>query len=107
MINFTLNTYGKLLCYCCILNGRNNSVNNYTFTGVQGLPVVDYCLIPYEYLDMFDKFTVTTVSDLINNAGVVDEIQRSSANPDHSLLSWSLKLRTYTRIETTHETEQF
>ena len=37
--DFTLNTNGKLLCgalldsNCYHLNGRNNSVNNYTFTG--------------------------------------------------------------------------
>ena len=30
----------------------------------------------------------------------------SSANPDHSLLSWNVKLRTYTRNETTTEVEQ-
>ena len=50
MIDFTLNAYGKLLCdflidsNCCILNGRNNSVNNYTFTGVVGGRLLSYPL---------------------------------------------------------------
>ena len=87
-IDFTLNKYGKLLCdflidsNCSILNGRNNSENNYTFVGDQGLSVVAHCLIPYEYLKMFDKFKVSIITDLINDIGIIDRIQRASAKPD-------------------------
>ena len=112
VIDFTLNKYGKLLCdflidsNCCILNGRNKSVNNYTFTGVQGLSVVDYCLVPYEYLNMFDRFTVTTATELINNAEIVDEIQRSTTKPDHSVLSWNFNLPIYSRVDSRPQPEQ-
>ena len=109
VIDFTLN---KLLCdflidsNCCILNGRNKYVNNYTFTGVQGLSVVDYCLVPYEYLNMFDRFTVTTATELINNAEIVDEIQRSTTKPDHSVLSWNFNLPIYSRVDSRPQPEQ-
>ena len=50
VVDFTLNKYGNRLCdslfdsNCCILNGRNNFENNYTFVGLQGISVLEYCL---------------------------------------------------------------
>lgn len=73
----------------------NKSENNYTFVGVQGRSVVDYCLVPYEYLNMFDKFKVTMTTDLMNEIVITDEIDRPSSKPDHSLLSWNFNLPTY------------
>ncbi len=66
VIDFKTNSYGGLLCEflistnCCILNGRNTLVNDFTSVpkSARGAAVVDYCLVPAEYLDSFSEFSV-------------------------------------------------
>ena len=101
VVDFTLNNYDSLLCdflndsNCCILNGRNFIEYSYTFIGPQGVSVVDYCLVPYEHLGMFDSFKVTSISGLYNTLDISDRIQHSTGKPDHSILSWNFHLNTY------------
>ncbi|CAG2197790.1 unnamed protein product [Mytilus edulis] len=58
VIDYVSNAYGEILCdflinsNCCILNGRNTKSNNYTYVSKRGSSVVDYCIVPYENLDM-------------------------------------------------------
>ena len=37
----------------CILNGRNYKNNDFTSVLHRGAAVVDYCLVPYEKLDLY------------------------------------------------------
>ncbi len=59
LIDFTRNQYGEkfeeflISSNCCILNGSNGicTLNDFTSISSKGLAVVDYCIVPYEYLD--------------------------------------------------------
>lgn len=77
---------------CCMLNGRNSTVNDYTFISNRGLSVVDYCLVPHCGLPMFSGFKVTRPRALFENAGCVGREDPSRSIPDHSLLEWTLSL---------------
>ncbi|CAC5390474.1 unnamed protein product [Mytilus coruscus] len=77
---------------CCMLNGRNNSHNDYTYVSTRGLSVVDYCIVPYEMLKSFDMFEVRRVSALIEDVDIIGIVDPTRCMPDHSLLSWSMHL---------------
>ena len=79
---------------CCVLNGRNTTKNNNTFIGQQGHSVVDYCLIPYERLDIFTDFKVTLETDLFNSSNLLGVIDPETSHPDHSLLTWNFAVTT-------------
>ena len=91
---FHVNKEGERICDflidtdCCILNGRNCAKNDYTFIGSQGSSVVDYCFVPYESLDNFSNFRVTSESDLFNSSKLLGTIEPEPSHPDHSLLMW-------------------
>ncbi|CAG2223305.1 unnamed protein product [Mytilus edulis] len=61
VVDYKTNKYGSIFCEfladinCCMLNGRNNSHNDYTYVSTRGLSVVDYCIVPYEMLKSFDS----------------------------------------------------
>ncbi|VDI31988.1 Hypothetical predicted protein [Mytilus galloprovincialis] len=77
VVDFQCNSYGKVFCEfltdisCCILNGRNTLLNDYTYVSTRGLSVVDYCVVPYEMLDIFNKFKVTRTSLIIEQIYVL------------------------------------
>jgi hypothetical protein len=77
---------------CCMLNGRDNINNDFTFVGPQGSSVVDYCIVPHEYLGSFSKFQVPLVSDLLSKSGVLREVESTACRPDLSLLYWAMEL---------------
>ena len=56
----------------CILNGRlnscNNRENNFTSISTKGSAVVDYCLVPTEYIDSYSNFKVITLNDVTHLA---------------------------------------
>ena len=62
VIDFTVNGYGDALLEflwstnCCILNGRNNSKNDFTCINAIGHSVVDYCIVPHESLNLCSGF---------------------------------------------------
>ena len=73
-----------------MLNGRNHTGNNFTCIRPQGTSVVDDCIIPHEDLDNYVDFNIQTVSELINELGIVDSTALAT-KPDHSVLSWKMK----------------
>lgn len=101
VIDFNTNNYGNIFCEflinanLCILNGRNHANNDFTYVSTRGLSVVDFCLVPYECLDMFTEFNVIRASNLAENAGCVGVVD-PRVYPDHSLLKWYVKLNTFT-----------
>ena len=100
VVDFYVNKEGERVCEffidtdCCVLNGRNSINNDYTFKGPQGSSVVDYCFIPYEGLDNFINFKVTSETDLFNNSNLLAVIDPVTSHPDHSLLTWNFLLDT-------------
>ena len=91
-IDFKCNKYGEQLCdflinsNCCILNGRGYKNNGFTFVNTQGTSVVDYCLIPYDRLDKYHNFEVSSFSDMINEKVQVgkDQVKAQSEKDSHS-----------------------
>ena len=94
VVDFTRNTYGDILCdflsnvNCCILNGRNSLHNDFTYISTRGTSVVDYCIVPYEKLTVFDNFEVIRAQHLTDNIFNVGEYEPKHI-PDHSLLCWT------------------
>jgi hypothetical protein len=73
----------------CMLNGRNCLNNDFTSISSRGTAVVDYCVVPYEQLDMYPNFQVIRSRDLMTralSARVLDRI----VIPDHSVLVWDV-----------------
>ena len=108
VVDFHVNKEGERLCDflidtdCCILNGRNCAKNDYTFIGSQGSSVVDYCFVPYESLDNFSNFRVTSESDLFNSSKLLGTIEPETSHPDHSLLMWDFLLDNVRKIPNAH-----
>ncbi|CAG2231287.1 unnamed protein product [Mytilus edulis] len=94
VIDFTHNTYGDILCdflsnvNCCILNGRNSLHNDFTYVSTRGASVVDYCIVPYEKLTLFDNFEGIRAQQLIDGIFKIGEYEPKHI-PDHSLLCWT------------------
>ena len=71
ILDFRLNKHGSIMTdflidsNCCMLCCRNHIGNNFTFLGPQGCSVVDYCLVPYEYLGWFKNSNVILVGPLM------------------------------------------
>ena len=66
-----------------MLNGRGK--DQYTYISPLGCSVVDYCLVPKEEYEFFNKFEVSTVCGL-----EVSVDYQSKPVSDHSILSWLL-----------------
>ena len=95
LIDFTTNKYGHVLidflinCNLCMLNGRNNTANDFTSISSRGCSVVDYCLVGYEKLDIFQDFRVRRSTELIDENVVANNLAPTSI-PDHSCLLWNI-----------------
>ena len=76
-------------CDMCLLNGRTHSNNHNHFTSIspKGSAVVDYCLLPSEFVDRYKKFSVITMTELLALLSHLDTLQKLS---DHSILTWDL-----------------
>ena len=95
-----VNKYGELLCDfllssdCCMLNGRNNSRDYYTYKDTS---VIDYCLSPHHNLDLFKDFTVHRVDDMFRQSGLMGTVENpAQILPDHNLLTWSIDISAFT-----------
>ncbi len=77
---------------CCILNERNGicTLNDFTSISSKRLAVVDYCIVPYEYLDTFSDFEVMHSRVLMQERRCVPAFDPSNKVPDHSLVSWRI-----------------
>ena len=74
---------------CCIVNGRNSTQTDFTCRNVSA---VDYCIIPYERLNIIQEFRVQRSTELFQAAGCIGRLDPTRAIPDHNLLSWELLL---------------
>ena len=72
---------------CCVLNGKNYTSNDSTFIGPEGASVVDFCIVPYEKLNLFDSFEVIRMSDKLNDLNLFDTFDNLKSMPYHSILS--------------------
>ena len=54
--------------------------------------MVDYCIVPYEKLYLFNEFEVVLMSDVVNTLGLLTSIADINCILDHSPLSWKLTL---------------
>lgn len=94
VIDYYTNKEGEAICdfliatNCCMLNGRNSVNNDYTFIGPQGNSVVNYCFIPFEFLNSFSNFIVTTEKTLFNKTNLLGQIEPNTSHPEHLLLTW-------------------
>ncbi len=70
----------------CILNGRNTINNDFTYVSTRGLSVVDYCLVPYESLDMFSEFAVVRASSLATQIGTVGIVEPRAIQAESGLV---------------------
>ncbi|CAG2197390.1 unnamed protein product [Mytilus edulis] len=80
---------------CCILNGRNFVNNDYTCVSTKGCSVVDYCIVPYDNLNLFKDFCVIRANDLVTSAGFDVNGVDLKLIPDHSLIKWSIDLNAF------------
>ena len=96
VVDFTENSYGSLFIdflintNMCMLNGRNDGVNDFTYFGHMGQSVVDYVVMPYESLEQFSNLNVKPPYQVFESAGLVGELDPSERGVlcDHALLSW-------------------
>ena len=119
-LDYTVNYYGELFIDFLIntnmimLNGRFNKCDdNFTSISVKGHSIVDYCITKQEQLGYFSDFKVMPTSQIMNrNCNVGTFVP--SCIPDHSLLTWKIKLEQSTlgvvnesEIENSHTSYKF
>ena len=83
---------------CCILNGRNFINNDFTCISTKGCSVVDYCIVPYEYLNLCSDFSVVRANDLVTAAGYDISGVDLKLIPDHSMIKWKVDLSSISSI---------
>lgn len=97
VIDYKSNCYGEIFCEflsnvnCCVLNGRNSLENDFTYVSTRGLSVVDYCVLPYENLNIYKNFEVIRASELANKSIIAGSIEPRFI-PDHSVLKWEMEI---------------
>ncbi|CAG2252849.1 unnamed protein product [Mytilus edulis] len=105
VVDFKRNSYGNTFIdflvsvNCCILNGRNFVNNDYTCVSTKGCSVVDYCIVPYDYLHLFSNFAVIRANDLVTLAGYDLSGVDLKLISDHSLIKWNFDLSSFISVE--------
>ena len=99
ILDTSVNKYGEMLCNflvssdCCMLNGRNNIRNLYTFKDIS---LIVYCLIPHHAFELFNDFGVHRVDDMFQETGLLGLVANpAQLLPDHNLLTWSIDVSAY------------
>ena len=97
VIDTTVNQHGTALIAflkesrLCILNGRENSINNdFTCTTARGRSVVDYVLTDHVTLKDCTNFGVSSALEICNKQNLMNYVGTKSRLPDHALLSFHL-----------------
>ena len=96
VIDYTINKEGERFCEflidsnCCMMNGRNCQNNDFTFISTSGSSVIDYCVVPYEYISNIQDFSVQPTSKLISGSNIHYTLDSPGTYPDHSLLVWTI-----------------
>ncbi|VDI17339.1 Hypothetical predicted protein [Mytilus galloprovincialis] len=113
VIDFKCNSYCNafidflISAYCCILNGRNFVNNDYTFVSTKGCSVVDYCIVPYDNLNLFKDFCVIRANDLVTSTGFDVNGVDLKLIPDHSLIKWSIDLNAFmSNVQPTNDKDE-
>ena len=114
VIDFQVNKYGHFLVdflinsNFCMLNGRQNSKNDFTSVSTKGASVVDYCFVSHSELHMFKDFRVYRASELVNLNSDISNFVPTSI-PDHSCLTWNIHtgkcMSSYENEETFEQSE--
>ncbi|CAG2228238.1 unnamed protein product [Mytilus edulis] len=105
VVDFKCNSYSNtfidflISVNCCILNGRNFVNNDYTCVSTKGCSVVDYCIVPYDYLHLFSNFAVIRANDLVTLAGYDLSGVDLKLISDHSLIKWNFDLSSFISVE--------
>ncbi len=79
-MDFTSNCYGKLFIdflnkvKCCILNGRNFDVNDFTSIGLHGQSVRDHVLVPQSDLPLWLDTNTARTQQQFEDAGLLGVI---------------------------------
>ena len=72
------------------MNGRNYRKNDFTFISSLGSSVIDYCIVPYEYISKCQNFSAFSTSQLINKANIHSTLDSPGTYLDHPLLVWTI-----------------
>ena len=73
-------------CKLCMVNGRSGKDNFTCVLSPKGRSVVDYCIVECDYFYNVTNFSVTTLSEFLEENNIVETEQL----PDHSIISWEL-----------------
>jgi len=68
--------------------------NDYTSVSTKGLSVVDYCIVPYEYLSCFTDVSVVRARKAFDEACITMQDPTKSI-PDHSLLKYNIDIEQF------------
>jgi len=86
-----------------MLNGRVGNNNDFTRVSSKGQSVVDYCIVSYENLHLFQDFKVVRATDLITKTGLNMTGLDVRSIPDHSLLYCELHISpSLSSLDTSH-----
>ena len=115
VIDYTINKEGERFCEflidsnCCMMNGRNCQNNDFTFISTSGSSVIDYCVVPYEYISNIQDFSVQPTSKLISGSNIHCTLNSPGTYPDHSLLVWTISVenRAIRNCSSTSQTTSF
>ena len=67
----------------CILNGRSEGKNDFTYVTAHGKSVVDYCLTFIDHLNYIKSCDVLRVKEIFESVSYIP----TCATPDHSIIS--------------------
>ena len=84
------------------INGRSAKDND-TCIANNGVSVVDYCLVPYEKLNIIQNVIITTPGDLLTQSNCARMVDPTRTLPDHSMLKWSILLNFENDVENLYQ----
>ena len=92
-----------------MMNGRNCQNNDFTFISTSGSSVIDYCVVPYEYISNIKDFSVQPISKLISGSNIHCTLDSPGTYLDHSLLVWTISVenRVMRNCSSTNQTTNF
>ena len=98
IVDHRKNHYGDILLdllinsNCVMLNGRCAGDNDFTSISVKGVSVVDYVVVPHDYLHKCSGFCVKRAHDLFVQTDLLGRCDLDRNLSDHSMLVWKYKL---------------
>ena len=72
----------------CVVNGRiTPDLDNFTFVSPRGKSVVDYFIVPQDYVKQYKSFRVELAAEVIDSLNLGDMLGERCKCPDHSILT--------------------